>query len=445
MSPSGGARYGRSAELYEAARELIPGGVNSNVRLRSTPVPLFFSRADGARIWDVDGNEYVDYNLGMGAVILGHADLSVTRRVAETLASGQLYGGQHEGELALARLVSDVIPWAEMVRLAMSGTEADQAAVRLARAATGRTRVIKFEGHYHGWSDGLYVSSRPPAEALPAEGPPRAFRMSGGQPSNVLDDIVVLPWNDKAAFSECIADASTIAAVILEPILFNTSLIPPDPGFIELVRRRTAETGTVLIFDEVITGFRVDLQGAAHLLRVEPDLAVYGKAMGNGFPIASITGRRSLMRLIGSEVSHHLGTYNGNVVSVAAGLATIEKLRERRDAIYPELAALGARLAAGLRQASAAAGVGATVVELAGVVHSGMATGSPPRSYRDYVRAEDFGALGRFVAELQDRGVRITNRGTWFLSASHGRDDIDWTIERAFEAFEGVARACETG
>jgi glutamate-1-semialdehyde 2,1-aminomutase len=440
MSHSGRGRYGRSAELYEAALELIPGGVNSNVRLRSTPVPLFFSRADGARIWDVDGNEYVDYSLGMGAVILGHAHPAVTARVAGTLASGQLFGGQHEGELALARLVSDVIPWAGMVRLAMSGTEADQAAVRLARAATGRTRVVKFEGHYHGWSDGLYVSSRPPAEALPAEGPPRAFRMSGGQPSSVLDDIVVLPWNDEAAFSECFADASTIAAVILEPILFNTSLIPPSPGFIELLRRRTAETGVVLIFDEVITGFRVDLQGAAHLLGIEPDLAVYAKAMGNGFPIASLTGRRSLMSLIGSEASHHLGTYNGNVVSVSAGLATIETLRERQDAIYPELAALGARLAAGLRQAATAAGVGATILERAGVVHSSLAAGPPPRDYREYVLGEDFGALGRFVAELQDRGVRVTNRGTWFLSVSHGGADIDWTIERAFEAFRATHR-----
>jgi len=292
--------------------------------------------------------------------------------------------------------------------------------------------------------EGQQDQSRPPAETLPAEGPPRAFLMSGGQPSAVLDDIVVLPWNDEAAFSECLTDASSIAAVILEPILFNTSLIPPDPGFMELLRRRTAETGVVLIFDEVITGFRVDLQGAARLLGIEPDLAVYAKAMGNGFPIASVTGRKSLMSLIGSEVSHHLGTYNGNGVSVAAGLATIETLRERQGVIYPELAALGARLAAGLRQAATAAGVGATILERAGVVHSSLVAGTPPRDYREYVLGEDFGALGRLVAELQDRGVRITNRGTWFLSASHGRDDIDWTIERAFEAFEGVARARET-
>jgi glutamate-1-semialdehyde 2,1-aminomutase len=269
--------------------------------------------------------------------------------------------------------------------------------------------------------------------------------MSGGQPPGVLDDIVVLPWNDVAAFDECLAEPSTIAAVILEPILCNTALIPPSPGFIELVRRRTAEAGVVLIFDEVITGFRMDLRGAAQLLGVEPDLAVYAKAMGNGFPIAAITGRKRLMSLIGTETSHHLGTYNGNVVSVAAALATIGTLRERQAAIYPELAAHGARLAAGLRQAATAAGVDATIVEHHGVVHTAMVAGSPARNYRDYLRAEDFGSLERFVRALQDRGVRITNRGTWFLSASHGPSEIDSTIERAFEAYRGVARSSQTG
>jgi len=433
-------RYRRSIELYRAARNVIPGGVNSNVRLQSRPAPLFIDRGLGALLWDVDGNEYLDYTLGMGAVILGHAHPAVTEAIQRSLELGQLYAGQHEGELELALLLARTIPWVDMARLAMSGTEANLGAIRVARAATGRTRIVKFEGHYHGWADGIYLSSRPPIDAVGPPEAPLTVRMTSGQPASVVGDVTVLPWNDEDAFRACFTSGDPIAAVLLEPVLCNTALIPPDPSFIELIRSRTEEAGAILIFDEVITGFRVGLQGAAARLSVRPDLVVYGKAMGNGVPVACFAGSSELMSLVGDEVAQHLGTYNGNRISVSAAIATIQCLSGAASELYPRLEYLGNRLGAGLRHAAAEAGVPATVIDYAGIVHTALYDGPAARDYRQYVTSEDFRALARFVDGLQDRGVRITNRGTWFLSASHSEQDIDRTVERSFETFEALAR-----
>jgi hypothetical protein len=273
--------YARSIALHEEAQEALAGGVNSNFRLGSHPVPLFFTRGAGAHLWDVDGNEYIDYVLGMGPNILGHAPPDVVEAVAETLSRGNLFAGQHEDEVALARLVQQTVPCAELVRFGLSGSEMDQAAIRLARAATGRKKIVKFEGHYHGWFDTVLVSTAPPlAEAGPEEAPSPHFP-SAGQSRAAAADIAILPWNNLDILTHYVeAHADEIAGILMEPILINTCVIVPRPGYLEGVRALCDRHGIVLIFDEVITGFRVALGGAQARLGVTPDLAVFAKAIG---------------------------------------------------------------------------------------------------------------------------------------------------------------------
>ena len=294
--------YSNSTSLYEQAKEHLGGGVSSNFRYAGygeSPVPLFYAKGSGSRLTDVDGNVYIDYALANGPAILGHAPPPVLEAVSRTLAMGQLFAGQHELELELARRITGIVPCAELVRFASSGSEAVQAALRLARAHTGRRKIVKFEGHYHGWLDNIFMSVAPsPNEAGPALAPVPVSH-TPGQPESVLGDVLVLPWNDIDVFAEALrTHRDEIAGVIMEPILCNTGALRPRPGYLEGVRELTAEHGAVLIFDEVITGFRVGLQGAQGLLGVTPDLAVFAKALAAGFPLAAVVGRREVMERV---------------------------------------------------------------------------------------------------------------------------------------------------
>jgi glutamate-1-semialdehyde 2,1-aminomutase len=263
----------RSAQLRTRALELSPGGVNSNVRL-SAP-PIFFERASGARLWDVDGNDYVDYLLGQGPNFLGHANPIVNAAVAEACTRGMLYGAQHPLEIEAAELTLAAIGWADLMRFGMTGTECVQAALRCARAATGRTALVHFEGHYHGWLDDVLIQLD--------DGTPGPA--SAGQLSSHLRDSYVIPWNDIDALTELMrTHGDTIAAVIMEPVMVNVGVIEPRPGYLQKARELCDEYGAVLIFDEVITGFRLARGGAAERYGVTPDLATYGKAMAGGWP-----------------------------------------------------------------------------------------------------------------------------------------------------------------
>ncbi len=431
-------RYARSLAMYERAQASLAGGVSSNFRLGGDPAPLYFERGHGSHITDVDGNDYVDFVLGMGPAILGHAPAPVVDAVAAGLQRGQLFAGQTPDEVELAERFRDAIPCADLVRFGSSGTEMVQAALRLARAATGRPLIAKFEGHYHGWLDPILVSTQPPvAQAGPADAP-TPWLPSEGQVASSVDEVIVLPWNDMAALERVLSGPGSerIAALICEPILCNTCVIPPVPGFLEAARTLTRSNGSLLIFDEVITGFRVDYGGAQTRLGITPDLATFAKAMGSGFPIAALAGRRDLMLLTTAGVLHG-GTYNANLSSIAAANATIAELARDDATAYPRMERLGERLMAGLGDQARAAGIDLWVQGLGTVFNTTFGSG-PIHDYRAYA-ATDLARQRRFLLALQDRGVRVTSRGTWFLSTAH--DDAD--IERTLTATADVLAALD--
>jgi len=417
-----------SQSLYEEAKRYAPGGVHSNVRLEMQPFPLFFKCAKGSRLWDVDGNEYIDYALGMGPIILGHADGEVNEAIRQSVANGQLYAGQHEDELSLSRTLCEIVPCAEMVRLSSSGSEAVQAALRLARAATGRDRVIKFEGHYHGWFDNVDVSVHPDPSLMGPASRPEAVPESPGQCADAYAAIISLPWNDLGLLTARMKEnPGEIAAVIMEPIMCNTSVILPRPGFVEGARELCSQLGSLLIFDEVITGFRVGLGGAGELLRVKPDLAVFAKAMANGYPVSCLAGRRDLMEQFAGGVEH-AGTYNANRLSCTAALATLQALRKNHGEAYAAIHRAGSALIDGLRKLAKETDLPMHVQGLPSVFHTTFTTQSEITDYRTYGRCQ-MESQAQFVALLRENGINITGRGTWFVSAAHTVRDVEHTLE----------------
>ena len=425
-----GHAYTHSIALHADAQEVIAGGVNSNFRMGGYPVPLFFTHGRGAHLWDADGNDYVDYVLGMGPNILGHAPPAVVERLAESLSRGNLFAGQHADEVALARLMQRLVPCAEQVRFGLSGSEMDQAAIRVARAATGRQTIVKFEGHYHGWFDTLLVSTQPPLDQAGPEDAPTKWYPSAGQSHAAADDLVVLPWNDLALLARYLeAHPGEVAGIIMEPILCNTCVMLPRPGYLEGVRELCDRHGVVLIFDEVITGFRVGLGGAQGRLGVTPDLAVFAKALGGGYPVAALVGKAQYMGLLGGPVLHG-GTYNANGVSTVPALATLELLAAGGAELYAAMEGRGERLMAGIREAAVVAGVPLWVQGVGQAFNTTFGAGGMITNYREYART-DLAMQRRFVVALQERGVRVTARGTWFLSAAHTDADIDTTLVAA--------------
>jgi glutamate-1-semialdehyde 2,1-aminomutase len=433
-APSRPRSYARSEALYAEAQRYLAGGVSSNFRLGVPPLPLFFERAEGARLYDVDGNEYVDYMLGMGPVILGHNAPGPVRAAQEWLSKGQLFGGQSTAEIELGRRFCQAVPCADLVRFAGSGSEVVQLAFRLARAYTGRSKIIRFEGHYHGWMDSALVSTRPaPDEWGPPEAP-RAVLGSRGQVPAAVEDVIVLPWNDAAVLRATLERrAREIAGVIMEPILCNTCVITPRPGYLETARDLCSRLGIVLIFDEVITGFRVALGGAQARLSVTPDLATFAKAIANGFPLAAVAGKREIMALLTDGVVHG-GTYNAAPSTAAAAAATLDELARDEGAAYRRMEETGEALMEGLRQVAHRAGQ-PLLVQGVGQVFNTCFTDAPAiYDYREYTLRTDAARQLRFVHALADEGVRLTSRGTWFLSIAHTPDDVAVTIRAAERA-----------
>lgn len=415
-----------SERHHALAKAHIAGGVNSNVRLRG--VPLCFSSGKGAHLTDIDGNVYLDYALGMGPNILGHAPTAVVTAVAQTLDSGQLFAGQHVLELKLAERLSSCVPSAELVRFGLSGSEMVQAAIRVARAYTGRPKIIKFEGHYHGWLDNIFVNVSGPA---PAEGNPiprPRFLQSAGQSPQAAADIVVLPWNDFDAVERYLhSTAEEIAAIVTEPVMLNTGGILPKDGYLEHLRSLATKHGVVLIFDEVITGFRVAPGGAQALYGVKPDLSVFAKALGAGFPVSALAGRRDIMELFASGRVNHSGTYNANVPSIAAALAALDELLAPEQAAYDRMNARGQALMDGITQAARRQGVNLQVSGFPTAFHTCFAS-HPIDDYVSYMRA-DQDRQSAFLRALLNLRVRTTARGTWFLSTAHTDADIASTLE----------------
>jgi glutamate-1-semialdehyde 2,1-aminomutase len=425
-----------SQKYHDLAKARIAGGVNSNVRLSGAPI--CFESGKGSHLTDVDGNVYIDYALGMGPNILGHAPPAVTAAVSRSLAMGQLFAGQHPLELELANEFCGCVKSAELVRFGLSGSEMVQAAIRVARAFTGRADVIKFEGHYHGWFDNILINQTPPVAAEGNPIPRPHHLQSAGQSPHASEDVVVLPWNDVEAIEQYVgANASRIAAIITEPIMFNTGGILPRPGYLEHLRRVTKAHNIVLIFDEVITGFRVALGGAQELYSIRPDLSLFAKALGAGFPVAAVAGRRDIMELFASGGVNHSGTYNANIVSLSAALAALRELSANGQAAYRRINAVGKALMDGIVAAGRRHGTDLQVSGLPSAFHTCFAS-HPIHDYVTYSTA-DQKRLGRFLAALLECGVRPTSRGTWFVSSTHTDDDVKSTLDAVDSALRQVS------
>jgi len=419
-----------SDSLYERGRRLIPGGVNSPVRaFRAVGGrPFFVERGAGARIWDVDGHCYLDFLGSWGPLILGHAPAPVVEAITDAVRQGTSFGAPTSREVEIAELISRAIPSIEMVRLVSSGTEAAMSAIRLARGATGGDVIIKFEGCYHGHADSLLVKAG-------SGGATFSIPDSLGVPTALASLTLTLPFNDLEAVRRTFdARGGEIAAVIVEPVAGNMGVVPPAPGFLQGLRHLTRRHGALLIFDEVITGFRVAYGGAQALDGVTPDLTCLGKIIGGGLPVGAYGGRRDLMEQVAPIGKvYQAGTLSGNPLAVAAGLATLRALTD--PGVYPRLEALGARLEAGLQTAAREAGV-PLVVNRVGSMLTPFFTDRPVTDYASAKRSDTV-RYAKFFHGMLSRGVFLaaSQFEAAFISLAHSEADIDSAGRAAREVF----------
>ncbi len=428
---------GRSAALYERALALIPGGVNSPVRaMRAVGLeaPLFVRRGEGAHVEDADGNRYVDWVLSWGPLVFGHADRETVEAVAGAARAGTTFGASTEAELELAAEIVDAVPSVEKVRLVSSGTEAAMSALRLARAATGRDLVLKFAGCYHGHVDALLAAagSGPATLGIPA---------TPGVPANVAAATILCPYNDVEAVRTAFTrHGEGLACVLVEPVAGNMGVVPPAPGFLEALRALCDEWGALLVFDEVITGFRVARGGAQERFGVRPDLTLLGKIVGGGLPAAAFGGRADVMDLLAplGEV-YQAGTLAGNPLATAAGASVLRRLRDPR--VYEELERRGDLLERGLREA---VGDGEACVQRVGAMATLFMRAGPVRDFAE-AAPSDAHRYGELFRHLLQHGVYVppSQFEAMFVSLAHGDTEIDATVEAATEFFRAERESRE--
>jgi glutamate-1-semialdehyde 2,1-aminomutase len=418
-----------SQNLFEQARGLIPGGVNSPVRAcRSVDAhPLFIDHAEGCMIVDADGNRYIDYVGSWGPLILGHRPPSVITAITEILDRGTSFGAPTDLEIELAKLLIDAVPSVEMVRMVNSGTEATMSAIRLARGFTGRDVIIKFDGCYHGHADALLVEAGSGVATLGIPGSP-------GIPAGFVAHTLSLPYNDNEAIKKVMNDrGAAVACIIVEPVAGNMGLVPPEEGFLETLREQTERHGSLLIFDEVMTGFRVAYGGAQSLYNISPDITCFGKIIGGGLPVGAYGGRRDIMEYIAPQGPvYQAGTLSGNPVAMAADIATLKHLKQ--PGFYAELDKKADRLAAGLSRAAENAGVKATVQGVASMLGL-FFTENKVRNFDD-AKTSDLNLFSAYYKGMRDRGMYIapSQFEVLFVSAAHTAEHIDLTATAAEEA-----------
>jgi glutamate-1-semialdehyde 2,1-aminomutase len=422
--------YKQSALLLERAQKVLAGGVSSEFRKYNHPHALFYSHGKGSRIYDVDGNEYLDFTLSQGPLILGHSHPEVLKAIHEYSEKGQLFAGQHIKEIELAEKLNRLIPSAGLMRFCLDGSEAVHTALRVARAKTGRAKFLRFEGHYHGWLDnvswGFSVSS---PEMLGEREHPEVYPWSAGLPERCREEFIIIPWNDLALAEKTVAANHTeIAAIITEPIMCNNGCIQPEDGFLQGLRDICDRYGIALIFDEVITGFRVSPGGAQSYYEVVPDLSIFAKAFASGYPISAIVGKAEWMAVIAESKVIHAGTMNSGNATVAAALATLEILE--RENPYVHMYVLGRKLMEGLRNAAAKTGHRLLVQGPGPVFHTGFTRLNAVKDFRDTL-TYDRVKLSRFISGMHDEGIRIIGRGLWYISAVHTEEEIDYAVEKA--------------
>lgn len=421
----------KSEKLFEQAKKRIPGGVNSPVRAFE-PYPFFTKYAKGSHIVDVDGNDYIDYCMGYGPLILGHAHPQIVKAVRDQLEKGTLYGTPTEQEVKLAELICELVASAEMVRLVNTGTEATMSAIRAARGYTGRKKIIKFEGCYHGAHDCVLVKAGSGATTF---GMPNSL----GIPEETTQNTLVVPYNDVVKFEEIVKEEKeNLAAVIVEPVLGNIGVVPPEEGFLETLRELTENYGVVLIFDEVITGFRLSLGGAQEYYGIKPDMTTLGKILGAGFPMAAYCGREDIMRMIApSGKVYQAGTFSGNPVSVAASLAILNMLRSKGKSFYSEMENKCENIVDGLRTVLDELNLKLQINHVASMFQM-FFTEQPVYDYAT-VKKADSAKFVEFHRKLLAQGVFLppSQFETCFVSAAH--TDID--VEKTLKGFQSALQS----
>lgn len=427
-------RHDRSSALFAQARQLIPGGVNSPARAFGAVgrEPVFIARGDGCRVWDVDGNEYIDFVGSWGPLLLGHRHPSVIAALAEALERGTSFGAPTVAEAEIAEIIAEVVPSIDMVRLVNSGTEATMSALRVARGFTGRDLTVKFVGNYHGHVDSLLVRAGSGLATL-------GISDSGGVPQAFAKTTLALPFNDLNALEQAFAEhAGQIAAVIVEPVAGNMGCVPPKPGFLEMARELCSQDGAVLIFDEVMTGFRVSLAGAQGRYGVTPDLTTLGKVIGGGVPVGAFGGRRDIMECVAPVGSvYQGGTLSGNPLAVAAGLAMLRFLRDHPE-VYERVERSGERLQSGVMAAAQDAGVQVTSNRVGSMV-TFFFTDQHVEGWSGAASC-DTDRFGRYFREMLSQGVYLpcSQFEAVFVAACHGDAEIDRAVECAAQAFKAL-------
>ena len=423
----------RSDTLFARAVELLPGGVNSPVRaFRGVGgTPRFIKSASGATMTDVEGRTYIDYVGSWGPMILGHGDPETIAALHEALANGTSFGAPNELEVQLAEEIISAVPSIEMVRMVNSGTEATMSAIRLARGATGRDKLIKFEGCYHGHGDSLLVKAGSGVATL-------GLPDSPGVPAGLAQNTITVPFNDVAALANAFTEHSDVAAVIIEPVVGNMGCVPPHEGYLKAVRELSSKYGALLIFDEVMTGFRLARGGAQELYGITPDITTLGKIIGGGLPVGAYGGSRDLMRKIApAGAIYQAGTLSGNPLAMTAGLVTLRRLRDR--SIYEALEQATSRLCAGLSKAAAAAGI-TTVTNRAGSMFTTFFTNEPVTDWTSASKSNR-DLYGKFFHAMLDQGVYLapSQFEAAFVGTAHDDEVVATTIEAASAAFRTLA------
>lgn len=420
--------YSKSAELLDRAKKVLAGGVSSEFRKYNHPHAIFYTHGKGSHLFDVDGNDYLDFTLSQGPLILGHSHPHVLKSVNDYSEEGQLFAGQHIREIELAETLNRLIPSAELMRFCLDGSEAVQTAFRVARAKTGKQKFLRFEGHYHGWLDNVaWGISTPSAEALGSREHPNVYPWTAGLPEHSKDEFIILPWNDLELVKQTLAERhGEIAAIITEPIMCNNGCIMPAEGFHAGLRSLCDQYGIALIFDEVITGFRMSIGGSQKYFGITPDMSIFAKAMGSGYPISAIVGKREWMGLIEEAKVIHAGTMNSSNPTIAAALATIEVLEKENP--YERMFRLGNKLMDGIRKAAADYNHNLLVQGPGPMFNIGFTNLEKVKDYRDTL-TYDKAKLGKFIAAMHDERIRIIGRGLWYISTAHTEEDIDHAIK----------------
>ena len=419
----------KSEALFTEAQKYIPGGVNSPVRsFRSVGgTPPFIALGQSARVWDVDGNEYIDYLGSWGPLVLGHSHPAVVEAIKKSAESGTSFGAPVEQEVELAKIICDQLPSVESVRLVSSGTEACMSAIRLARAFTNRDKIIKFAGCYHGHADGLLVKAGSGALT-------HGIPTSAGVPESYASETLVADYNNIESVDKFFtANPKSIAAVIIEPVAGNMGVIPPSPGFLEGLRRITKNNGALLIFDEVITGFRVGPSGAQGLFGITPDITTMGKIIGGGLPVGAYGGRKDIMEMVAPlGAMYQAGTLSGNPLAVSAGIATLTELQ--KPGVFKKLEEMAERLTEGLTKAFQAAEIPSSINRV-GSMFTGFFNDGPVTTLED-AEGSDTEMYGRYFHAMQENGVYIapSQFEAGFVSTAHTEADIDATVTKASEA-----------